>query len=108
MTRNITDKQRAILKHMWDCWFARSMTLTDFSRRTVGALEQSGLIAWDAEADAMPGASGPAKFGLTYMGFSVCEREFGPRKTAAEVRARQMNAELPEATREVLAAKGMI
>ena len=107
MAKKLTYKQREVLQHMWSCWFARSMTLTDFSRQTVNSLEQAGLIAWDAEADAMPGASGPAKFGLTRMGFSACEREFGPREKP-DTRARQMNAELPEATREVLAAKGMI
>lgn len=107
MTKKLTDKQREVLRHMWSCWFARSMTLTDFSRQTVNSLEQAGLIAWDAGADAMPGASGPAKFGLTRMGFSACEREFGPRQKS-DARARQMNAELPQATREVLAAKGMI
>ena len=83
MTKRLTAKQREVLQHMWEAWFARSMTLTDFSRQTVNSLNQAGLIAWDAEADAMPGASGPAKFGLTRMGFSVCEREFGPRRKPA-------------------------
>ena len=82
--KKLTDKQREVLQHMWSCWFARSMTLTDFSRQTVNALEQAGLIAWDAEADAIPGASGPAKFGLTHQGFVVCEREFGPRQSMKE------------------------
>jgi hypothetical protein len=76
--KKLTQKQREVLDHMWSAWFARSMTLTDFSRRTVNSLEQAGLISWDAEADAKPGASGPAKFGLTHYGFAVCEREFGP------------------------------
>ena len=79
MTKKLTPKQREILDHMWSCWFARSMTLNDFSRNTINSLEQSGLIAWDAEADSRPGASGPAKYGLTAYGFSLCEREFGPR-----------------------------
>lgn len=83
MIKKLTDKQRAVLKHMWDCWFARSMTLTDFSRQTVNSLDQAGLIAWDADADRVPGAFGPAKFGLTRNGFAVCEREFGPRKRAS-------------------------
>ena len=78
--KKLTQKQREVLDHMWSAWFARSMTLTDFSRRTVNSLEQAGLISWDAEADAKPGASGPAKFGLTHYGFAVCEREFGPRR----------------------------
>jgi hypothetical protein len=52
-------------------------------RQTVNSLEQAGLISWDAEADAKPGASGPAKFGLTHYGFAVCEREFGPRRSIA-------------------------
>lgn len=107
MTKKLTDKQRDVLRHMWSCWFARSMTLTDFSRQTVNSLDQAGLIAWDAEADAMPGASGPAKFGLTRMGFSACEREFGPREKPQD-RARQMSAELPAAQAEVLNLKGMI
>jgi hypothetical protein len=81
--KKLTEKQREVLEHMWSCWFARSMTLTDFARQTVNSLDHAGLIAWDAEADAMPGASGPAKFGLTRFGFDVCEREFGPRKATA-------------------------
>jgi hypothetical protein len=82
--KKLTDKQREVLQHMWSCWFARSMTLKDFPHQTVNALERAGLIAWDAEADALPGASGPAKFGLTDRGFAVCEREFGPRKSMKE------------------------
>lgn len=81
--KKLTEKQREALQHMWSCCFARSMTMTDFSRQTVNSLEQAGLIAWDAEADASPGASGPAKFGLTHFGFNVCERNFGPRKATA-------------------------
>jgi hypothetical protein len=75
--KKLTEKQREVLQHMWSCRFARSMTMTDFSRKTVNSLEQAGLIAWDAEADAKPGASGPAKFGLTHFGVAACEREFG-------------------------------
>lgn len=82
MKTKLTAKQRELLRHMWGCWFARSMTLTDFPRQTVASLEQSGLISWDAEADAKPGAHGPAMYGLTHRGFAVCEREFGPRKAA--------------------------
>lgn len=81
--KKLTEKQREVLKHMWACWFARSMTLTDFPHQTVNSLEQSGLIAWDAEADTKAGAVGPAKYGLTHHGFSVCEREFGPRRATA-------------------------
>lgn len=81
--KKLTVKQSEALQHMWSCWFARSMTMTDFSRQTVNSLERAGLIAWDAEADAMPGASGPAKFGLTQFGFDVCERNFGARKATA-------------------------
>lgn len=81
--KKLTEKQREVLAHMWSCWFARSMTLTDFSRRTVNSLEQAGLVAWDVESDAKPGASGLAKYGLTHQGFVVCEREFGPRKKTA-------------------------
>jgi hypothetical protein len=81
--KKLTEKQREVLRHMWSAWFARSMTLTDFSAQTINSLQNAGLIAWDAEADAQPGASGPAKFGLTRAGFSVCEREFGPRRAGA-------------------------
>jgi|DEB0MinimDraft_10_1074344.scaffolds.fasta_scaffold155553_3 hypothetical protein len=83
MVKKLTPKKRELLESMWSCWFARSMTLTDFSRNTINALEQEGLIAWDVEADRAHGASGPAKYGLTAYGFAICEREFGPRKDAA-------------------------
>ena len=46
--KKLTEKQREALQHMWSCCFARSMTMTDFSRQTVNSLEQAGLIAWDA------------------------------------------------------------
>ena len=80
MAKKYTHKQRELLEYMWSCWFARSMTLTDFARSTIGSLEQEGLVAWDVEADSKPGARGPALYGLTAYGFSLCEREFGPRK----------------------------
>ena len=83
MPKKLSPKKRELLEYMWSCWFARSMTLTDFSRNTINALEQDGLITWDVEADAAPGAVGPAKYGLTSSGFAVCEEQFGPRKNSA-------------------------
>jgi hypothetical protein len=74
--KEITPKQREILAHMWAARFARSMTLTDFSRQTISALEQSGLIAWDHEADSKPGAGRWPMYGLTSYGISFCKREF--------------------------------
>lgn len=78
--KKLTEKQREVLQHMWSCWFARSMTLTEFRGQTVASLERNGIIAWDFDADTSPDASGPAMFGLTRHGFYVCEREFGPRR----------------------------
>lgn len=77
MTEKLTQKQREILAHMWVASFARSMTLTDFSRQTISSLEQKGLIAWDHEADNKPNASRWPMYGLTSYGLSFCDREFG-------------------------------
>lgn len=80
MTTNLTPKMHDVLRHMWSCWFARSMTLGDFSKATVSALEGRGLITWDAERD-----NGPLPpYGLTHQGFAMCEKLFGPRKKAAD------------------------
>ena len=81
MTAKLTPKMQDVLRHMWSCWFARSMTLGDFAKPTVAALEQRGLIAWDAERD---GASPLPPYGLTHQGFAVCENLFGPRKKAGD------------------------
>lgn len=77
MTAKLTPKQNEVLKHMWDMWFARSMTMGDYSRNTVASLEAKGLVAfdWDAKSDA-------PMYGLTAYGFSHCEAAFGPRKNA--------------------------
>ena len=76
MNAKLTAKQTEILRHMWSCRFARSMTLTDFARGTIAALENRGLIAWDHDADTRR-VSGPAMYGLTHQGVSLCRTVFG-------------------------------
>ena len=76
-SKKLTPKQDEILSHMWSCRFARSMTLTDFSKNTINSLTQKGLIAWDPDA-----RTGPPAFGLTAFGIAFCEREYGPRIAA--------------------------
>ena len=79
MTEVLTNAQNSILKHMWDCRFARSMTLTDFSQRTINSLIDRGFIAWDHDADARR-TSGPAMYGLTAYGVSHCKAWYADRK----------------------------
>lgn len=83
MAKRLTPKKREVLEYMWSCWFARSMTLDDFSRNSINALIQDGIIAWDVDADRNTSRTGSAMYGLTAYGFNVCEREFGPRKASA-------------------------
>lgn len=80
MTAPFTKSQDELLRHVWACRFARSMTLTDFSQRTINSLIDRGLIAWDHEADAGR-ASGPAMYGLTAYGVSHCRDWYGERKS---------------------------
>jgi hypothetical protein len=38
--KKLTQKQREVLDHMWSAWFARSMTLTDFSGKPLTLLSK--------------------------------------------------------------------